>query len=95
MSHFRQFCPTVYRLLHYTRTGAHRTSGLYSHRNNPGGDRIRATADYLLKNNARLILTASLEVSAYLKAAVLQDFNDESLMIRNAAGQDVGVSGPA
>ncbi|KAJ7935322.1 armadillo-type protein [Mycena leptocephala] len=52
-------------------------------------DRIRTIAGYLLKNNARLILTASPEVGAYVKAAVLQAFNDESLMIRNAAGQDV------
>ncbi|KAJ7768323.1 armadillo-type protein [Mycena metata] len=41
-------------------------------------DRIRTIAGYLLKNNARLILTAAPEA-----------FNDESIMIRNAAGQDV------
>ncbi|KAJ7658544.1 armadillo-type protein [Mycena rosella] len=52
-------------------------------------DRIRTIAGYLLKNNARLILTAAPEVGAYVKAAVLQAFNDESIMIRNAAGQDV------
>ncbi|KAJ7778958.1 armadillo-type protein [Mycena metata] len=52
-------------------------------------DRIRTIAGYLLKNNARLILTAAPEAGAYVKAAVLQAFNDESTMIRNAAGQDV------
>ncbi|KAJ7821507.1 armadillo-type protein, partial [Mycena olivaceomarginata] len=52
-------------------------------------DRIRTIAGYLLKNNARLILTASPEVGVYVKAAVLQAFTDESIMIRNAAGQDI------
>lgn len=52
-------------------------------------DRIRTIAGYLLKNNARLILTAAPEVGAYVKGAILQAFNDDSLMIRNAAGQDV------
>ncbi|KAJ7503141.1 armadillo-type protein [Mycena galericulata] len=52
-------------------------------------DRIRTIAGYLLKNNARLILTAAPEVAAYVKAAVLQAFGDDSIMIRNAAGQDV------
>ncbi|KAJ7817296.1 armadillo-type protein [Mycena olivaceomarginata] len=46
-------------------------------------DRIRTIAGYLLKNNARLILTASPEVGVYVKAAT------ESIMIRNAAGQDI------
>jgi transportin-1 len=42
-----------------------------------------------LLKNARLILTVAPEVAAYVKAAVPQAFNDEPLMIRNAAGQDV------
>ncbi|KAJ8517524.1 hypothetical protein ONZ45_g5317 [Pleurotus djamor] len=52
-------------------------------------DRIRTIAGYLLKNNVRLILSASPEVVAYVKGAVLQAFTDPSVMIRNAAGQDV------
>ena len=52
-------------------------------------DRIRTIAGYLLKNNARLILRASPDVTAFVKSAVLQAFSDSSIMIRNAAGQDV------
>jgi transportin-1 len=52
-------------------------------------ERIRTIAGYLLKNNARLILSASPEVARYVKASVLQAFTDASIMIRNAAGQDV------
>ncbi|THU89773.1 ARM repeat-containing protein [Dendrothele bispora CBS 962.96] len=52
-------------------------------------DRIRTIAGYLLKNNARLILTSSPEVAEYVKAAVLRAFDDASVMIRNAAGQDI------
>ena len=52
-------------------------------------DRIRTIAGYLLKNNARLILRASPEVLAYVKASVLQAFTDPSVMVRNAAGQDI------
>lgn len=52
-------------------------------------DRIRTIAGYLLKNNARLILRASSEVIAFVKAAVLHAFTDQSVMIRNAAGQDI------
>lgn len=52
-------------------------------------DRIRTIAGYLLKNNARLILRASPDVVAFVKASVLQAFNDPSMMIRNAAGQDI------
>jgi transportin-1 len=52
-------------------------------------DRIRTIAGYLLKNNSRLILTASADVVAYVKTSVLQAFNDPSNMIRNAAGQDI------
>ncbi|KAJ3554427.1 hypothetical protein NM688_g3116 [Phlebia brevispora] len=52
-------------------------------------DRIRTIAGYLLKNNARLILRAPPEVVAYVKASVLQAFFDPSMMVRNAAGQDV------
>jgi transportin-1 len=52
-------------------------------------ERIRTIAGYLLKNNARLILSSSPEVAQYVKAAVLRAFGDESVMIRNAAGQDI------
>jgi len=52
-------------------------------------DRIRTIAGYLLKNNSRLILNASPEVVEYIKASVLQAFNDPSVMIRSAAGQDI------
>ena len=52
-------------------------------------DRIRTIAGYLLKNNARLILMASPEVATYVKSAVLTAFTDDSIMVRNAAGQDV------
>lgn len=52
-------------------------------------DRIRTIAGYLLKNNARLILRAPPEVVAYVKASVLQAFFDASMMVRNAAGQDI------
>ncbi|KAI0067569.1 ARM repeat-containing protein [Artomyces pyxidatus] len=52
-------------------------------------DRIRTIAGYLLKNNARLILRSSSEVVSFVKAAILQAFNDPSDMIRNAAGQDI------
>jgi len=51
--------------------------------------RIRTLAGYLLKNNSRLILGASPEVAAYVKASILQSFNDSSVMIRNAAGQNI------
>ncbi|KAI0070567.1 ARM repeat-containing protein [Panus rudis PR-1116 ss-1] len=52
-------------------------------------DRIRTIAGYLLKNNAALIRQSSPQVVAFVKAAVLQAFNDSSPMVRNAAGQDV------
>jgi transportin-1 len=52
-------------------------------------DRIRTIAGYLLKNNARLILSATPDVAAYVKYSVLQAFDDPSVMIRNAAGQDI------
>ncbi|TFK65620.1 transportin-PC [Pluteus cervinus] len=52
-------------------------------------DSIRSIAGYLLKNNARLILSAPPEVAQYVKAAVLQAFNHTSVMIRNAASQDI------
>lgn len=55
----------------------------------PEEDRIRTIAGYLLKNNSRLILSASPEVADYVKASVLQAFSDTSIMIRNAAGQDI------
>ncbi len=51
--------------------------------------RIRTIAGYLLKNNSRLILNATPEVVAYVKVAVLQAFTDSTVMIRNAAGQDI------
>ncbi|TFK45047.1 transportin-PC [Crucibulum laeve] len=52
-------------------------------------DRIRTIAGYLLKNNSRLILQSPPPVIEYVKAAVLQAFNDPSIMIRNAASQDI------
>ncbi len=52
-------------------------------------DRIRTIAGYLLKNNARLILRAALDVTAFVKAAVLTAFNDPSVMVRSAAAQDI------
>ncbi|KAH9485663.1 Transportin-1 [Psilocybe cubensis] len=52
-------------------------------------DRIRTIAGYLLKNNARLILSAPQEVAEFVKSAVLSAFNDTSIMIRNAASQDI------
>ena len=52
-------------------------------------DRIRTIAGYLLKNNARLILSAPAEVGEFVKEAVLSAFNDSSVMIRNAASQDI------
>ncbi|KAH7925297.1 ARM repeat-containing protein [Leucogyrophana mollusca] len=50
---------------------------------------IRTIAGYLLKNNSRLILSASLEVVQYVKTSVLQTFYDSPPLIRNAAGQDI------
>jgi len=52
-------------------------------------DRIRTIAGYLLKNNARLVLQASPDVVDFVKSAVLSAFNDSSIMIRNAASQDI------
>ncbi|KAF8652279.1 hypothetical protein AX16_004468 [Volvariella volvacea WC 439] len=52
-------------------------------------ERIRTIAGYLLKNNSRLILSAPHEVAEYVKAAVLEAFNHKSIMIRNAASQDI------
>lgn len=52
-------------------------------------DRIRSIAGYLLKNNARLILSASPGAAAFTKVSVLQSFGDPSLLVRNAAGQAV------
>jgi transportin-1 len=52
-------------------------------------DRIRTIAGYLLKNNSRLILGSPPAVAEYVKGAVLQAFNDPSIMIRNAASQDI------
>lgn len=52
-------------------------------------DRIRTIAGYLLKNNARLVLRGTPEVLAFAKASVLQAFVDPSVMVRNAAGQDI------
>ncbi|KAI0001044.1 transportin-PC [Russula vinacea] len=52
-------------------------------------DRIRTIAGYLLKNNARLVLRASQQVVAFVKAAILHAFRDPSDMIRNAAAQDI------
>ncbi|TFK26328.1 transportin-PC [Coprinopsis marcescibilis] len=52
-------------------------------------DRIRTIAGFLLKNNARYILSVPPEVADFVKAAVLQAFTDSSIMIRNAASQDI------
>lgn len=52
-------------------------------------DRIRTIAGYLLKNNSRLILQAQPPVVEFVKSAVLQAFDDPSIMIRNAASQDI------
>ena len=52
-------------------------------------ERVRTIAGYLLKNNSRLIIGATPEVSEFVKAAILAAFNDSSIMIRNAAGQDI------
>lgn len=52
-------------------------------------ERIRTIAGYLLKNNARLILRSSPEVSTFVKASVLQAFSETSIMVRNTAGQDI------
>jgi transportin-1 len=52
-------------------------------------ERIRTIAGYLLKNNARLAITAPPQVVDYVKVAVLQAFNDPSIMVRNAASQDI------
>ena len=52
-------------------------------------DRISTIAGYLLKNNARLILRAAPEIVTFVKVSVLQAFTDASVMVRNAAGQDI------
>ncbi|KIL60471.1 hypothetical protein M378DRAFT_187779 [Amanita muscaria Koide BX008] len=52
-------------------------------------ERIRTIAGYLLKNNSRLILSAPQGVGEYVKAAVLEAFNDHSDMVRDAASQDI------
>ncbi|EIN06595.1 ARM repeat-containing protein [Punctularia strigosozonata HHB-11173 SS5] len=52
-------------------------------------ERIRTIAGYLLKNNAKLILQSSPEVAAFVKTSILQAFNDPSVLVRNAAGQDI------
>jgi len=52
-------------------------------------DRIRSIAGYLLKNNSRLILSSTSQVATFVKSAVLHAFNDPSIMIRNAASQDI------
>jgi len=52
-------------------------------------DRIRTIAGYLLKNNARLVLSAPVDVAEFVKSAVLAAFNNSSTMIRNAASQDI------
>ena len=52
-------------------------------------DRIRTIAGYLLKNNCRSIVRCPPEAAAFVKASVLQAFGETSVMIRNAAGQDI------
>lgn len=52
-------------------------------------DQVRTIAGYLLKNNSRLLLSASLDVAEYAKSAVLQAFVNSPPLIRNAAGHDI------
>ena len=52
-------------------------------------ERIRTIAGFLLNNNARYIIQAPPEVAEFVKTAVLQAFTDASIMIRNAASQDI------
>ncbi|KAH7907343.1 armadillo-type protein [Hygrophoropsis aurantiaca] len=52
-------------------------------------EQIRTIAGYLLKNNSRSILSASVDVIQYVKTAVLQALYDTSPLIRNAAAQDI------
>jgi transportin-1 len=51
------------------------------------GEQIRSIAGYILKNNSRLISSASPDAAVYVKAAALNAFADQSLMLRNAAQQ--------
>ncbi|KIM30478.1 hypothetical protein M408DRAFT_328061 [Serendipita vermifera MAFF 305830] len=51
------------------------------------GEQIRSIAGYILKNNSRLITSATPDAAAYVKAAALNAFADQSLMLRNAAQQ--------
>jgi len=51
------------------------------------GEQIRSIAGYILKNNSRLISSASPDAAAYVKSAALNAFADSSLMLRNAAQQ--------
>jgi len=52
-------------------------------------ERIRTIAGYLLKNNARLIISAPIEVAEFVKSAVLSAFSDSSPLVRTAASQDI------
>lgn len=51
------------------------------------GEQIRSIAGYILKNNSRLITSATPDAAAYVKSAALNAFADQSLMLRNAAQQ--------
>ncbi|CCA70510.1 related to importin beta-2 subunit (transportin) [Serendipita indica DSM 11827] len=51
------------------------------------GEQIRSIAGYILKNNARLITSASPDAAVYVKASTISAFTDASVMIRNAAQQ--------
>ncbi|OBZ69869.1 Transportin-1, partial [Grifola frondosa] len=73
----------------HTSPGLHCLFSLYPRFNAPRRDRIRTIAGYLLKNNARLVLRASVEITQFVKSSVLAAFNDPNFMIRNAAGQDI------
>jgi transportin-1 len=78
------------KLNHFTRAPEYIAYLAYILSQMPGEeDRIRTIAGYLLKNNARLILSAPPEVGDFVKTAVLSAFNDASIMIRNAASQDI------
>lgn len=52
-------------------------------------EKIRTISGYLLKNNAKLVLTESAEVVAFTKAAILHAFNHPLHAVRSAASPAV------
>lgn len=53
-------------------------------------ERVRSIAGYLLKNNARLLMTnTSPQAASFVKASVLAAFNDPNLNVRAAASTDI------